>query len=285
MKSSFLPSRNLRSYHLVPNLGTVFIVALLLFAQNALASSRLTPQGPADMRISYQGRLAGADGVPLAGAYAMTFALYTDASGGSLVWSEAHASVTVNDGLFSVLLGSVTALPDPMPVGNLYLDITVGGEEITPRSLLSSSYHALEANLAATVPDGAVGTAQLADDAVTDAKLASPITSQSWMHFCLTPHATYCGANVVSDYSNTPVGDNQFLQWTLPYEPFPHTLIGTNGKLNVADDNSIKGSGTNRCGSRWRSVALFCHGAVGLFQHSQLTRLLERTRVLILSCL
>ena len=157
--------------HLVPNAGTIVLLALFVWAQAAGAFPFSAPQGPTDTRISYQGRLTGVDGLPLTGAYPMTVALYTVPTGGTPFWSETQATVSVQDGLFNVLLGSVVALPNPLPAGNLYLGVTVGNEEITPRQLLSSSYHALEATRAAQVPDGSIGTAQLTDGAVTSAKI------------------------------------------------------------------------------------------------------------------
>ena len=52
--------------HLLPNVGTVILLALFLWVQSADAFPFRSTQGPADIRISYQGRLAGANGQPLA---------------------------------------------------------------------------------------------------------------------------------------------------------------------------------------------------------------------------
>ena len=50
--------------------------------------------------ISYQGRLAGADGFAAAdGEYAMSFSLYREAIEGTALWTEAK-TVTVTGGLF-----------------------------------------------------------------------------------------------------------------------------------------------------------------------------------------
>jgi len=60
--------------------------------------------------LSYQGRLTDAKGVPVPdGDYSITFKLYTVPNGGSPFWSETQ-NVTTRDGLFSVLLGSVTPI-------------------------------------------------------------------------------------------------------------------------------------------------------------------------------
>lgn len=163
--------------HLVPNAGTIVLLALFIWTQAVGAFPLTAQRGPADTRISYQGRLSDADDQPLAGSYEMAFALYTDQAGGTPFWSETHAAVAVQDGLFNVLLGSGVALPNPLPTGNLYLGVTIGGEEIAPRQMLSSTYHALEASRAASVADQSINTVQLADSAVTADKIAAASVS------------------------------------------------------------------------------------------------------------
>lgn len=89
--------------------------------------------------ISYQGRLTDDGGNPITGTPSMTLTIY-DGTGVSK-WAETHPAVQVDDGLFSVTLGSQTALPDTVFNGeDRYLGITVGSDgELSPRSLLTSA--------------------------------------------------------------------------------------------------------------------------------------------------
>jgi hypothetical protein len=57
-------------------------------------------------RISYQGRLLQG-GDPVNATINITFRLYTVSSGGAAIWTETQ-SVVVDEGLFSVYLGTVT---------------------------------------------------------------------------------------------------------------------------------------------------------------------------------
>ena len=60
--------------------------------------------------VNYQGRLTDSLGAPLSGSYNITFSLYTAASGGSPIWTEAQ-QVLVSDGLFQVTFGSDAGNP------------------------------------------------------------------------------------------------------------------------------------------------------------------------------
>ena len=156
-------------------LGALLVIALLVLTTSVWARPLLeaanTP-GPSATTINYQGRLADAAGTPLSGDYAMAFALWDAPSGGSLVWGpESHAAVPVSEGLFNVGLGSLTSggIPTSAWSGDRYLEITVGGETLTPRELIRS---VPVAGMALTVPDGAIGTAQIADGGVASGDLA-----------------------------------------------------------------------------------------------------------------
>ena len=89
--------------------------------------------------MNYQGLLTDASGVPLAdGNYNLTFRIYDVASGGSALWTEAQL-VLVESGIFSVILGSSTAL-------NLDFDVpywmgiqVAAGTELSPRIELTSA--------------------------------------------------------------------------------------------------------------------------------------------------
>ena len=62
--------------------------------------------------ISYQGRLLQPSGAAIAdGTVAITFSIYDAPTGGTALWTETNPSVFVKGGLFSVMLGSIPALP------------------------------------------------------------------------------------------------------------------------------------------------------------------------------
>ena len=95
------------------------------------------------------------DEVVADGNYNMVFKLYTAASGGTAIWTEVwdgnSTRVTVADGLFSILLGSVSTSTLLSSVNlnqsSLFLGVTVGTDsEMTPRRRLGSVPSAFEAN-------------------------------------------------------------------------------------------------------------------------------------------
>jgi len=104
-------------------------------------------------RLNYQGRLLDGDGQPQPdGDYAMSFALYPVADGGSPLWSESK-TVTVQDGVFSTLLGDTTVLNTTILNGqDLWLGITIGADpEMTPRQPLAFTPYSVYALDASTV--------------------------------------------------------------------------------------------------------------------------------------
>ncbi len=126
-------------------MNRALIIFTLAFASNALA----IPQ-----QINYQGQLTRPDGTPLDTTVAISFRLYNVVAGGTALWTESHPAVSVNDGLFQVLLGSVTTLPDSFTATTRWLGVTVGGNtEMTPRRQIASVPYAFRVG---TV-DGASG--------------------------------------------------------------------------------------------------------------------------------
>ena len=108
----------------------------------------LSPEGSAQIpeTITYQGHLTGQGGGPVSGTLAMTFAIYTAKTGGSALWTETHPAVPVDNGQFSVELGSVTPF-DSVPLTfdvPYFLGTTVGADtEMQPRRPFTSVGYAL----------------------------------------------------------------------------------------------------------------------------------------------
>jgi len=183
---------------MVPNGGTLLLILVLILTQRVWARplrDTVNAPGPSATTVNYQGRLADPAGNPLDGNYGMTFSLWDSASGGTLVWGpENHTAVPVSGGLFSVGLGSQTpgGIPTTVWDDDRYLEIAVGGETLAPRELIRS---VPIAGMALTVPDGAIGTAQVAGGSITSDKLSatydgfgtwfdpsdfSPVTGPGW---------------------------------------------------------------------------------------------------------
>src|SRR5262245_13271166 len=97
---------------------TIPIAAFLLLAVSTYAQ---VPQ-----LINYQGQITDASGSPANGTFLIRFSVFAAATGGSALYSEIQ-NVTVSNGVFNVLLGSV----DPMPLNlfdggtERYLEINV----------------------------------------------------------------------------------------------------------------------------------------------------------------
>ncbi|MCP4566449.1 MAG: hypothetical protein GY841_02580 [FCB group bacterium] len=97
--------------------------------------------------INYQGRLTNPEGEPLDTTVSITFTIYDDSTGGVAKWSETYASVVVSDGLFYVLLGSVSPIIDSVFNNpERYLGIIVGTDpEMSPRTRFTSAAYAYNA--------------------------------------------------------------------------------------------------------------------------------------------
>lgn len=168
--NNFFSQKNLIK-HLIPNVGTVVVVALMLFTYSAFAAPNYQV---VLSTFPYQGTLTDAGGTPIDGNIDMVFSLYDVASGGSPLWQEAHTggnAVPVSNGLFQVMLGSLTPIPDIWDSGIIYLGIKVGNDtEMSPREIVGSVPTALNAYSAntANLADQALN---VSDGSITNAKL------------------------------------------------------------------------------------------------------------------
>jgi hypothetical protein len=132
-----------------PFVSLICAVLALTCVVASLGAGRVAFAEPA-YTINYQGKLADNTGLAVPnGTYAMSFALYTQASGGSAIWSESRTGgneVTLTNGLFSVMLGEVASLAAVNFNQALYLGITVeSDEEMTPRKPVGTVPSAIEA--------------------------------------------------------------------------------------------------------------------------------------------
>ena len=96
--------------------------------------------------INYQGYLKDAAGKPVSVSIPMVFSLYSSSAGQTPIWTEPQ-TVEVNNGIFSVTLGSAAPLDVSAFSSQLYLGIKVGNDpsELQPRHTLTSVPYALQA--------------------------------------------------------------------------------------------------------------------------------------------
>jgi hypothetical protein len=117
---------------------------MLVFVLGLVAAAP-AQAGSADT-VNYQGLLTGANGSPLNGSVEIIARIWNAPTGGAIQWSELHSSVPVVDGVFSITLGEQNAnLPGVLDGRDLWLEITVNTEPLTPRQPIRSVAHALSA--------------------------------------------------------------------------------------------------------------------------------------------
>lgn len=127
-----------------------FVIVVGIFAVFANPISTVFAQPSYTM--NYQGKLTDNTGLAVSdGTYTMEFKLYTAPTGGAAVWTEYRdpdigQGVTVKNGLFSVMLGSVTSLSGVNFNQPLYLGVNIEADgEMTPRKILGTVPSAFEA--------------------------------------------------------------------------------------------------------------------------------------------
>jgi hypothetical protein len=177
---------------------TVSLILILTAALLALTS--IATAGVPGL-MNYQGRLTDEEGRPLDDTLLLAFAIYDDSTSGSLIWTEAHDSVIVTEGLFTVLLGSVNPISHTMFADTLrWLQIAIEGEPIVPRIRLISAPFAFRA---ATV-DGATGGVISGDvDIQSDLTVSGKATIGSG-------HTNTGAYAFVTGYNNTVGGNYSF---------------------------------------------------------------------------
>ncbi len=96
--------------------------------------------------ITYQGVLKDASGARVTGTVDLDLNIYAASGGGSL-YADGHAGVSVDNGLFSVVIGTGSGGAISLPFNEAYeLGITVdSGTELAPRTSLTASPYALNA--------------------------------------------------------------------------------------------------------------------------------------------
>lgn len=161
--------------------------------------------------MNYQGSLnQAADGNPVNGSVSMTFKLYDALTGGNELWSETHSAVTVDEGIYSVILGTVTPLDILAFDKRYYLELSIGGEVLTPRQPLTSVPYAQRAIRVdgITVKDGKVGIGIA--EPTTSLQVVGRIKSHQLETGLLVSRFLQGGTDIgMSIYSNTSAYDSR----------------------------------------------------------------------------
>ena len=117
------------------------------------------------LQVTQQGRILEADGSAVSGVHNVTFRLYSDASAGTILWTEILAT-SFSNGYYAAVLGTdeVTNPLDSTTLAlyPLYLELQLNNNSpMSPRHLLSSAPYAQLAGVAESVDGGAVNASDV----------------------------------------------------------------------------------------------------------------------------
>jgi len=114
--------------------------------------------------------LTDPSGTPIDGLVNMSFRIVDADTGGvglpyGTPWAESHVGVSVQEGIFTVQLGSLTAFPADLLVGDpsdtlgpvRYLEVTIGAETLSPNLRITSAGYAMGTTVGPTGHMGPTG--------------------------------------------------------------------------------------------------------------------------------
>lgn len=119
--------------------------------------------------ISYQGIITNASAPVADGTHNTTFRLFDAATGGNNVWEESQTIIT-KAGLFNAQLGVSTPLNISFTTP-LFLEISIAGTALQPRTPLTTAPYAFSARFADQVANGSITTAKLSNSGGIDGQV------------------------------------------------------------------------------------------------------------------
>lgn len=230
------------------------VISLLLAA---LCFGQVHAQVPRE--INYQGYLTNASGMPINATMPIVFKLYSVMSGGVELYSETQ-TVTMTNGVFSVLIGSVTPLTLPFDVP-YYLGVTTGADpEMTPRQPLAASPYAIrsastEALAATATVVGSQITGAISSATLPAANLTGTIGTSSLSATQQLPAAA-CDINEISKWNGSAwfcAADNDTKAIGAGYSNYFKTTGAYGAGCN---------GGTNTAQTKWIGVGAGCNGTL-----------------------
>ena len=217
--------------------------------------STITALGPnlVSQTVNFQGLLKNAAGNPINGVIPVVdFRIYDHATDGPALWGETQ-SVTAEDGVFSVQLGSVSPFDADLFEGKeLWLAVKVGADpEMLPRLQISSVAMALVAGSSATAAGldctgcvtatelaaGAVTTTKLANDSVDSTKIADgAVTTTGLANDSVDSTTIADGAITATELANDSVGSTAIADGAVAPTDVSFNYAGSTGKGGKAND-------------------------------------------------
>ncbi len=207
--------------------GLISVVVLCLFSAAAWAQS-------VPAKVNYQGRLFDSAGFPVDGvSLPMSFSLWDADTGGTELWSEGRA-VQVEGGLYNVILGDSVSIPPTVFSGaTVFLEVTAGGEVMSPRQMITSVPYAMRA---LSVPGGP-GSGLDAD--LLDGMDSTAFALVSHTHDASEIVSGVVDVNLYSAYQD--LSDEGYLNDDAA-EDLPTRLQADGRFVNVVGDEAMAGS-------------------------------------------
>ncbi|MEI8233029.1 MAG: site-specific integrase, partial [bacterium] len=205
---------------------TIFASALAIFGYRQFSSDAKliaaypnTPVTP-NRQLSFQGRLENASGTPITTATNLTFKLFNAVSGPTELYSTGACSITPDaDGVFSTQIGSTCGTGIPATVftenSNIWLEVTVVAEILTPRQAIASVAYALNSETIQGFPISST----------VSAIRNTVVPMNQW------------GEIVVGEQSPRLTGVSGTFQISAPSISIT-TATGTNGNITIAPDGT-----------------------------------------------
>ena len=133
----------------------VGFLSVLSLVQLTVAQTPTETQSALPHLVRFGGTVKDLNGSPLSGMVGITFALYSEQTGGSALWLETQNVTADSTGHYTVLLGSTKSEGLPADLFNSeqahWVGVQVSGQAEQPRVLLVSAPYALKAGDAETV--------------------------------------------------------------------------------------------------------------------------------------
>jgi hypothetical protein len=230
---------------LVGLLSLVLPLAPLAIAQTPTRTASALPR-----LVRFGGTVKDLNGNPLTGVVGITFAFYSEETGGAPLWLETQNAAADSAGHYTVLLGSTKAegLPAELFTSEQahWVGVQVSGQAEQPRVLLVSAPYALKAGDAETIgglPPSAFVLAALPNGSATTTTSDSAVaTTASSVTPAVSSDVTTTGAtlNAIPLFSTATNIQNSILTQT------GTAAVNVVGKLNLPSTAAAtKTAGTN----------------------------------------